>query len=97
MKFVAGVLAAVAGVGAMIGGIVLVGGDAGGFVGAEGIHLHARSWLAGVGIPVALLVYYGILALERRSHPPAQRQPTPESQPPDYGPGHHRETGFPDR
>jgi len=64
MKFVAGVLAAVAGVGAS--GIVLVGGDAVGFVGAEGIHLHARSWLAGVGIPVALLVYYGILALERR-------------------------------
>jgi len=63
MKFVAGVLAAVAGVGAMI---VLVGGDAVGFVGAEGIHLHARSWLAVVGIPVALLVYYGILALERR-------------------------------
>jgi len=67
MKFVAGVLAAVAGVGAMIGGIVLVGGDAVGFVGAEGIHLHARSWLAVVGIPVALLVYYGILALERRA------------------------------
>jgi len=64
MKFVAGVLAAVAGVGAMI---VLVGGDAVGFVGAEGIHLHARSWLAVVGIPVALLVYYGILALERRA------------------------------
>jgi len=40
MKFVAGVLAAVAGVGTMIGGIVLVGGDAVGFVGAEGIHLH---------------------------------------------------------
>jgi len=59
MKFVAGVLAAVAGVGTMIGGIVLVGGDAVGFVGAE--------WLAVVGIPVAFLVYYGILALERRA------------------------------